>query len=88
MGLRRVDLHALLLPQEAPLSHYQSREKVEWLLEVSGLDGISEWLCERGIDTKVEMYKIVSDKERYIRCVVYAEMAEEDAIMLRLAFDV
>jgi hypothetical protein len=87
MGLRRVDLHALLLPQEAPLSHYQRREKVEWLLEVLELDGISEWLSERGIDTKVEMFKIVINKERYIRCVVYADMAEEDAIMLRLAFN-
>lgn len=86
MGLRRVDLHAALWAQEAPLSRYQHADTVEWMIGAADLEDARAWLVDRGMDVKVEMYKVTSDKERYIRCILYAEMEPEDEIMFRLAF--
>lgn len=88
MELSRVELHTAFWPQERPLSYYQRADTIEWLLESADMGEIKAWLAERGVDVKVDMYKVTSERERFIRCILYAEMPPGEEMMLRLTFGI
>lgn len=87
MGLRKVILNTSMLPQEYPLSRYQTMEMLDLLISAADLRDANAWMAERGIDLKAEIYRVWKDRQRYIRCVLFADMEHEDEVLMRLTFD-
>lgn len=86
MGLRKVILGIAMVPQEYPLSRYQTMAMFDHLVDELQLGETKTWLGDRGIDLKVEIYRVWQDHQRYIRCVLFADMESEDEVLARLTF--